>query len=198
MGEFDLSSNEYIIIQNDRVKHGGLLAVYTDSLVLTNLNLVYIKKNLFNKTEDVQYYPLSSIKNVNGHVQAILGKSKNGMPELQLYFLNGQEQFGFESKVAVQRFVENITKIVTGKEHEIDTSKNMPQNEFEVAGEMLKEGFATAAGAFQGAFGTLFGDEKIKQTKKTITKKCSNCGATLTGMSGSTVTCNYCGSKQSM
>lgn len=83
MAKYNLQANEYVILKNNRVLHGGARASYTDELILTNLNIVLIKKGIFNKVKNIQTYPVNQIKVFDGNAQAKLGKQRSGFPQLE-------------------------------------------------------------------------------------------------------------------
>ncbi|WP_416143786.1 PH domain-containing protein [Planococcus koreensis] len=80
MVKVNLMPNESIILKSKNVMHGGLMANYTDELILTNQNIIHVKKGVFGNTKNVKKYPLNQIKIFNGKSQAILGKQRNGSP----------------------------------------------------------------------------------------------------------------------
>ncbi|MBC3899505.1 hypothetical protein GH811_07730 [Acetobacterium malicum] len=99
MVNYNLESNEAILIQSTGVlcEGGGIMTAYTDELILSNINIIHISKGIFGNAKGVKKYPLSQVKIINGEAQAIMGKSSNGMPDLQIYFVNGQLAFQFQS-----------------------------------------------------------------------------------------------------
>lgn len=66
-----------------------------------------------------------------------------------MYFLNGQEAFGFQNKKEVNRWVNNINQLVTGSPGDFETpeSKAIPRTEY--IAETLKDTFDI----FKGTFG---------------------------------------------
>lgn len=98
MAKYNLEPSESILIQSISVlcEGDGLMPGYTDELILTNMNIIHVSKGIFGNTKRVQKYPLNQVKIINGEAQAIMGKSTNGTPNLQIYFLNGQVTFKFQ------------------------------------------------------------------------------------------------------
>lgn len=97
MAKVNLMPNESIILKSTNVAHGGLMAVYTDDLILTNQNIIHVKRGVFGNTKNVKKYPVNQIKIFNGIPQAILGKQRSGNLQLEIYFLNGLECYGFQT-----------------------------------------------------------------------------------------------------
>ena len=114
MANYNLQPNEFMIMNQNQVSHGGRMANFTGELILTNLNIVLVSKGAFGNTKGVQTFPLNQIKVFNGKAQVLLGKTRGGYPQLDLYFLNGQESFGFQSKKEAVKWGANINKLITG------------------------------------------------------------------------------------
>ncbi len=194
MSKFNLLPNESIIIKSDRVMHGGLMASYTDELILTNQNIVYISKGMFGNTKSIQRFPINQIKMYNGEPQVIYGKQQNGSPQLEIYFMNGHKYFAFQSsgKKEVTRWVNAIYELLTGNRPSTNpegTSSAIPGTEY------LAKTFKDTIDTFKSTFGvktksnTGVADEKV-------TKKCISCSAPLSGEKGQIVNCIYCDTDQ--
>lgn len=187
-----LLPNEAIIFRNDSVMHGGIMAPYTDELVLTNMNVIYVKKGIVGNVKRIQKFPLDQITMYNGEPQAILGKQHNGSPQLEIYFMNGQqENFAFQSggKKKVNQWINEICKAVTG--HESSAASK--------SGGILGAGYL--AGTIKGTVDTFKGVLGAKPKEQApvvvpVTKKCISCSAPLSGNKGETVQCRYCDTEQ--
>lgn len=196
MVNYNLEPNESILIQSTSVlcEGGGLLTAYTDDLILTNMNIIHVSKGVFGNTKRVQKYPLNHVKIINGEAQAIMGKSTNGIPNLQVYFVNGQVAFKFQSsgKKEIGKYVNEISKVLIGKE----SSRNSVANQFAIPGaEIVAETLKDTIGVFKGTFGikskSKAADEPVKATKK-----CIGCMSPLTGTKGLSIRCSYCDTDQ--
>jgi hypothetical protein len=101
------------------VKYGGLMAPYTDELILTDQNIIHISKGLFGNTKKMNKFSLNQIKLYNGEPQVILEKQQNSSTQLEIYFLNGPERFGFNytSRREGAKWVNEIYKLLTGHNH---------------------------------------------------------------------------------
>lgn len=195
MAKYNLLPNESIILKSESVMHGGLMAAYTDELILTNQNIVYVSKGMFGNIKNVERFPVNQIKMYNAEPQAILGKQQNGQPQLEIYFLNGHECFAFQSsnKKEVVQWVHAICKLVTG--HESNTVS--PGSGSAIPGtEYLAETIKGTVDTFKNAFGikSKATDDGVSSEK--VTKKCIACSAPLTGSKGQTVHCKYCDTDQ--
>ncbi|MFC5930349.1 hypothetical protein [Cryobacterium melibiosiphilum] len=189
MANYDLRPNEVVVLKETGIKHGGTFASYTDELMLTNLNLVLLKKGVFGNSKGVLTFPTDQIKVYNGKAQALLGKSSNGTPHLEVYFLNGQENFDFQSggKKKIFEWVTKIGEVVTGEQasETIVTGLAIPGADY-IAG-ALKD----TLDVFKGRFGS---KPKIER----IAGKCSACGAPISGTRGQLSTCEYCQTAQQL
>lgn len=176
--ELHLGQDETVIDRISKVGYGGFWSGNND-LVLTNKNIILVKKGLFGDTDDVVRFPLSDLRVVNGEVQAKLGRPDNVTCTLDLYFDKGMERFRFEWESDVQEWIDKITEVITGKKVERD--------EYAWLGETLAmaESVTSTINSLKGALG-------IKSTEQ-VSMRCPSCGATLTGTKGETVQCQYCG-----
>jgi len=192
MARYNLLPNESIIIKEENILHGGLMASYTNELILTNMNLVLISKGAFGNVKGIQTFPLKQIKIFNGKAQVLLGKTRGGYPQIDVYFSNGQEGFGFQQKKEAIMWIDTINKIVTGNSVEVDVSPIMAIPGVEYIAETLKGTMDT----FKGAYGI-----KIKNNNKIpekVAKKCSSCSASISGTKGQIARCQYCDADQQL
>lgn len=176
--EFNLNADETIVDRISKIGYGGFWSG-NNELVLTNQSIILVKKGFFGNTEEVVKYPLSDLRVVNGQVQAKIGRPDNVTYALDLYFNKGTESFRFEWESDVQKWIDEITEIITGVKVERD--------EFAWVGETLAmaESVNSTIKSFKKTLG-------IKSTEQ-VSIKCPSCGATLTGTEGETVKCPYCG-----
>jgi hypothetical protein len=196
MGKYNLEPSESVLIQSIGVlcEGSGLMTGYTDELILTNMNIIHVSKGMFGNIKRVQKYPLNQVKIINGEAQAIMGKSSNGMPDLQIYFVNGQVAFKFQSsgKKEIVKYVNEISKVLTGNE----SSRNSAANQFAIPGaEIVAETLKDTVNVFKGTFGI---KSKIKAADEPVkaTKKCMGCMSPLTGTKGQSIRCRYCDTDQ--
>lgn len=192
MAKFNLMPNESIILKSENVMHGGLMAAYTDELILTDKNIIHISKGLFGNTKKVNKFSLNQIKLYNGEPQVILEKQQNGNTQLAIYFLNGQEHFGFTSTSRREgaKWVNEIYKLITGNE-----SPNVSSFPLIPGTEYLAETLKGTVNTFKNVFG---GNSKANNvvTVEKVTKNCISCSAPLTAGKGKTVQCKYCDTTQ--
>lgn len=193
MGKYNLQANEWVILKEAGIAHGGLTAVYTDELILTNFNLVHISKGIFGKTKGVRVFPIDQIKVFDNNVQAILGKRPNGTPQLEVYFINGQENFGFKNRKTTVDWVNKISYLLTGEETNMKGSLNRTIPGTEFIAESLKDTFNTV----KDVFGLKSRKETVQVDKKVV-KKCDSCRATISGLEGQVVRCQYCDTEQKL
>lgn len=178
MNKVNLQSDECVIKKSNKVRHSGFRVSYKNELILTNLNIIYIKKGIFGRTKSIQTIPLNQIKIYEGKPQVLLGKQKNGSPSLEIYFLNGQEIFGFKRKNEVVKWIRCINQVLCEETGSAATGQfTIPGTEF--VAETIKDTI------------TAFKSILWNKTEK-ISSVCNSCGASITGYKGKTVKCNYC------
>ena len=181
----NLGYDEAVVLKQDRIKHGGIMAGNTDTLVLTNNRILYIKKSIFGKEKGTESFELSNIKIYEGRAQAVIANSDNNAgPTLEIYFNSSVENFGFESKRDIVNWIKKINELTTGRtleNEEIDNS-----NFFVPIMQSVANTIKTTLGIYRDTFG-----EKAK--KEQVSCKCEGCGATCAGIKGETSRCPYCG-----
>lgn len=196
MVKYNLEPNESILMQRTGVlrETGTLMKLYTDELILTNKNIIWVSKGMFGNTKGVQKYPLNQVKVIGGEAQAFVGKSSNGMPNLQVYFINGQEVFQFQSfsKRGIAKWVNEISKVLTGHE---STRGSLTSQSAIPGKEYLAETLKDTVGVFKDSFGMKSKNVPDAVPEK-VTKKCIGCMAPLTDTKEQSVLCRYCDTVQ--
>jgi hypothetical protein len=195
-----------MVAQEVGVAHGGLMAIYTDELMLTNLNIFCVNKGMFGNTKTVFCYPLNQIKIFNGKPQVVTGKLSNGMSTLDIYFQNGNESFRFQSqnKNKITRWTKLICKIILGDHsQEIEFLEEDEKN----SGIDLDSPIGQVKEAWNGIKSELGFIPTKKKTSASavpqpesirVNKKCIFCSAPLIGIKGQMVHCNYCDADQTL
>lgn len=183
MNKLNLQSEECVIKKSNKVRHGGFMVSYKNELILTNLNIIYVKKGIFGRTKSIQTIPLNQIKIYEGKPQVLLGKQKNDSPSLEIYFLNGQAIFGFKRKNEVMKWIRCINQVLCKETGSATTGQfAIPGTEF--LAETIKDTVIT----FKNILG------KTKHEK--ISAVCTSCGASILGYKGENIKCNYCDTYQ--
>lgn len=177
MAGYRLQPNESFVHQSDRVHHGGLLAVFANELILTNRNIVLVKKGVFGNSKGIQVFPLHQVKTSQGKAQAVVGKHP-AFSTLDVYFQNGTEQFVFESKKEATFWSQKINEVITGTPARM-TDPDPSQTE------VLVE-------QFMGVFGLKSGAEATAEPPPVAAGDCVSCGAPISGVRGQTTVCGYC------
>lgn len=199
MPQYNLQPNEVMVLTEARVAHGGTFAGYTDELILTNLNLVLVKKGVLGNSKGIRVFPLNEVKVYNGQAQAMVGRKANGRPALDVYFLNGQEKFDFQAggTKTILTWVAKINQVVTGQE--------TPESSGTRATPMALPGAELVAGVLKDTFGVFkakLGPGTQSPAKMGAPVKvggqCRACGAPVTGFQGRQATCEYCSSIQQL
>lgn len=206
---FNLMPNESIILKETSVAHGGVMAVYTDELILTNLAIICINKGVFGNTKNIYRYPLNQIKMYNGKPQAIQGKLSNGVPALEVYFMNGMESFNFQTmnKRNIQRWIDEITKVICGLSDDMSNLDNSNDNDydsdtlvgaFKEVGDQFKEVGSELMGAFGIKMPKINTKSSSNNASEKVSKKCTSCSAPLIGVRGQVIKCKYCDTNQTL
>ncbi|GGA90384.1 hypothetical protein [Ornithinibacillus halotolerans] len=130
-------------------------------------------------------FPVDQIKVFNGKAQAILGERSSGYPQLEVYFTNGQEFFGFESKRVVRNWIKAIDQVVLGQDPVIDRLDNLTIPGTEFITSTIKDTINTVK--------DVLGKTPIK-----VSQKCESCGAPISGLEGQVISCQYCDTNQQL
>ena len=186
--QLNLQPNKTILLHNNRVYRWGNHEFYTDELLVTNFNMIYIRKGFFGRIKNILKYPLDQVKVQNGQVQVRMAKNFRGTPQLQIYFKNTLEFFSFQSRGKKQ-----ILKWV-GTLHQLLDNPAAQTDAFDpsVPGSAEED---TAKARKHPLTGDSFGDSKETVPPYT-TKNCIGCTAPLSGRKGQTVRCEYCDTYQ--
>ncbi len=107
-----------------------------------------------------------------------------------MYFLSGEEKFGFPSggKRKIFTWASKINLVVTGQELPAEQQAAMTLPGVELVAGAMKN----TLGAFKAKLGAKT-DAPVK-----VAAKCSACGAPTSGTRGLAVTCEYCGTTQQL
>lgn len=206
---YNLLPNESMILKETNVAHGGIMAVYSDELILTSLNIVCISKGIFGNVKGIYQYPLNQIKLYNEKPQVFMGKISNGLPSLEVYFTNGRtESFRFQSgsRRKINEWIEEINKVLGPPSEEGhylrsngDYDPNSLVGAFKIVGEQVMDAGAGILGNLgfkSGRRASNAGNSSPGSEK--ISKKCVSCSAPLIGYKGGIVKCKYCDTEQTL
>jgi len=200
MATYQLQSNEGVVLQETGICYepNKLSTAYTDELILTNLNLIHVRKGIFMGTKGVRYIPLNQVKVIGGKCQVLVGKAQNGHAILQIYTQQGTEEFAFQIKAKKKAgiWANEISRLVTGRDSENALeSQDAPEYDFEdtVIGQ-LKDAFGEVGAAFGIGFGK--SGQQQKSSVERVSTKCSGCHAPITGVKGKAAVCKYCDTEQ--
>ena len=206
-----LMPNEAILMQEVSVAHGGVMAIYTDDLYLTNYNLICVSKGMFGNTKKIFKYPLNQINRYNGNPQVLMGKLSNGTACMDVYFMSGTESFNFQSgnKKKIKEWIDAITKAVSGnatqKGNDFSDDDDSEYDEEDTLVGAFKEvgdEFKEVGKEFLDVLGIKTGKKKnkgaVSEGPVKISKKCMSCSAPLTGNKGQVVKCRYCDTEQTL
>jgi hypothetical protein len=193
MAKYNLQHNEAVLLSAERVQRGtGRLSAFTDELVLTNLHLIWVNKGIVGNVKRVEYLPLALVKVFNDQAQARLSKSGNGIPQLEVFFQNGEEVFKFQSggKREIAKWIDAINRAVTGNGAGVGgpASKALPGTG--VVAETLRD----TLGQFRASFGGGKGSGAQAQSER-VSTQCPGCGASISGITGTVARCEHCDSE---
>ena len=213
-GKYRLMPNESMILQESSVAHGGVMAIYTDDLMLTSLNLVCVNKGMFGNTKNVFVYPLSQIKRFNGKPQVMMGKLSNGTATLDVYLNSGEcESFNFQTgnKRNIKKWIDAIISVIGGGDGQ--TGNGYDDDDDDYDSDTLVDAFREVGDQFKDVGNEFLDALGFKPRKKApkaaasvagavasekISKKCMSCSAPLIGYRGQTVKCKYCDTEQTL
>lgn len=191
-----LDYDEVVILQETNVAHGGVMAGYTDELILTNKKIICIHMGIFGGKKTTYHYPLEQIKVYNGMPQAQFGKLSNGNKTLSIFFLNGEEQFFFQSSnnKTIEKWISEIQKLF-GCEVKNSTKEknNKKKSKYEIEDDSILGAFKEVGNGFKEVglgFAEAFGiKRKSDEPNEAISDLSTNNG---TGAKDNKV-CQYCG-----
>ena len=127
--EFKLGPEEAVVLRMKKVGYGEGFQLPPmfggNDLVLTNQNLILIKKDMFGNVSDTVYFPLKDIKIVGGRPQVRKGNPAHMEHTLEVYFNSGMESFRFEWETDIDDWVRHIVSIITGEPVKEDSPEEM-------------------------------------------------------------------------
>ena len=192
MDDYNLEPGEFVIMQEASVKLDDDTGL--DELVLTNQNLILVttrSQGLFKRSKYVKRCPLQKITGAQDHPQVVVSKYRENY-YLQVVFSDETISLNFPSnpKRTAERWAEGIRSAALGDYSDIKTEDFLPPE------------ISNLVDGAKGAFGAIFSSGKKKGGEDTrpasVTKKCVGCHAPVSGRTGTTVTCPYCDTKQTL
>lgn len=194
MDDYNLEPGEFVIMQEEPVKTDD--GTDLDELVLTNQNLILVAtmpQGLFKKSKFVKRCPLKKLTNLQDGPQALVTKYRD---EYYLQALFSDETvslcFPANPKRTAERWADAIRSAAAGNFSDIRPDDALPPE------------IATLVDGAKDAFGAIFSGGKRRADKggtqraSSVTTRCVGCHAPLSGRSGTTVTCPYCDTKQTL
>lgn len=190
MTKYTLGPTEVVLMPEQSAVRGRNSSC---DLVLTNLNLIVINKGIFGNSpfsnpKSIDTYPVKEIKIYNGQAQAQLTTSR-GAGALKIYFRHGEEEFRFVDGGTrkIQKWIAKINEAATGQPAVEPVPSAVPAADRVVG--ILKDTL--------GAFKSMRVPTIATPAPPTpVATRCEACGAPMSGMRGSVVTCAYCDSSQ--
>lgn len=190
-----LDYDEYVILKETGVAHGGVMSIYTDELILTNKKIICLNKGVFGGHKKTYYFPLDQIKSFNGIPQVQQGKLSNGTACLEIYMVDGEEYFNFQSKnkKTIMQWIEEIHKLFGSGVNGFYSSNEEDDSLFGAFKEVGEE-FKDVGREVAEAFG--FKVKKKSSTPSIIPPIiCTSCGKVLAPESRF---CQFCGNAVGM
>lgn len=163
-------------------------------LILTSRNVILVSSNMLGKQTGFRYFPLDQVKVIDGRPQVMMSSSP-GFNLLDLYLRNGQETFGFQTKAELRLWVDNISKLLTGRGDEIGEVSERSHT----ATSQLVDSVKDTVDVFKSSFG--LGSAKAAAAAPAVERfagKCESCGAPISGIVGRVVKCRFCDSNHQM
>lgn len=196
MTKINLLPHETIILRDSVVQHdrGGLIDLYSDELVLTNVALVVIHKSIMDDIKDIERFSLDQVKVVNGVPQALLGASSSGEQQLHVHFSHGVEAFtlgradndpgGLLDVLLISPRDKEKRNIAAWQSAISQAVLALPQK---VPPAHIPQTLSPKETSPQKA---------SSPSPLAVTKKCMGCRAPLPIVQGQKVTCKYCDTEQ--
>lgn len=199
MEDYNLAPGELVIMQEQPVKLGsGPDGEGLDELVLTNQNLILVvssAQGLFRRTRMLKRCPLAKLRRQDDAPQVFATKYRNEYclqvafsdESIALYFPSNPRRLSERWAAAIVRAANGDLSSVS----EIGADGTLPPELTNVV-----DGARDLVGSLFGGGKKTRGDAKAQPTS--VTKRCMGCHAPLSGRAGSTVTCPYCDTKQTL
>lgn len=193
---YHLAPDEALIVKSESVTYVEGLKRTACELVLTNKNIILIKKGMMGKAKDVNYFPVAGIKTYNGQAQALFSQSFGTAPKLEVNFIDGIVAVEFLSKKEALNWVNKINILLTG---------NPADDSQSISGAPLTGALEPLADAVGGIKQMLGLKSKSVQSdspsgairpRQQVVAYCTSCGASISGLESSAVKCEYCGNEQ--
>lgn len=204
MAQYRMQPNEVILLKRKEIRHG--VWDTNSEIMLTNLNFIWTQNGMISKTPHV--YPLNRIRVYKNRVDVRLGGSNQYDPALEIGFTDGTEEtFGFistsiaSSRAEILNWVNEINKVITGNDADLQSEKNLPEidtsvlGQFREVGKIYKEVLFGASKSINTS-NSQQSQEATKQEK--VAGTCKFCSAPITGNRGQIVHCQYCDSDQTL
>lgn len=200
MEDYNLAPGELVIMQEQPVKLGdGANGEDLDELVLTNQNLILVasaSQGLFKRTRMLKRCPLAKVRRQEDVPQALATKHRDTYclqvafsdESIVLYFPTNPRRLAEKWAAAVSRAADGDLKGIAG----IGADAALPPE------------ITNVVDGARDLMGSLFGSGRKPRGADTtnrpasVTKRCMGCHAPLSGRTGSTVTCPYCDTKQTL
>lgn len=205
MDEFNLQPGEFIIKQTDQAAFPtGSTDMELGRVVLTNRNLILVADKptgIFSSKKLVKRCPLEQVHDMYGIPQAIVTKNGNNWI-VQIAFYDDTVSLQFEqiARRQAQSWADAVKNAATGNLDCIEADDLVPDGVADFV-----EGAKGIVGAFGTAFGGAFGTQSSTAKQAAAATRpamadarCRGCHAPLSGRIGTTITCPYCDTKQTL
>lgn len=182
MIDYNLESDEAVILQSNNVScTTKKIGSFSDELILTNKNIIYVHIGLFGKPKYIKKYSLEYVKMYNGKPQVLINQCKDGYYEMQIYTVDGQVSFRFvkNEKKQISLWIDKITELKVKGEARVNNKGIKGVSVIKNMVELLKETKESLDDSF------------IKK----IVVNCPKCGAQIEGVKKQNILCEYCGNK---
>ena len=140
---FDLEPNEQILLKTAHVQRGRW-STHTGDLVLTDRALVYVDRGLLGNFKGYTRFGLDEV------TQVLLGEAPGGAPQLEVYYVEGEDEFGFQGgKREVREWKRAIDKQLARYGKHVAADDDAPSIG-DVIGSVAEAGGAVLGGVVQG------------------------------------------------
>lgn len=194
MEQLPLRPDEGVLGTFDSVFFSKLLDshVYNGTIVLTNLNLFFVKRGMWGSVKDIQTYPLRDIVIYDGAPQVCLTEGFLEGGTVKIGLRGGQCVVRSSSRKDMKEFANQLNRALSGK--------SLPKDRHAYEGQFSQA--AAMENVTQGVMSMFAGDggrdapvpKLIRQPaqKAKVSGRCAACGAPLSGYQNETVCCSYC------
>lgn len=199
MNDYNLKPGELVVLQEPSVRlFEGSSEESLDELVLTDKSLILVaseQRGLFRRERMLKRCPLERIRRSQGGApQALVTKIRDKY-YLQVAFDDETVVLSFPAnpKRGAERWARSICLTADGNPSAVQERADFPPELTNIV-----DGAKDLVGSFFGGAGGQVAAKVTARESELVTTRCVGCHAPITGKRGTTATCGYCDTPQTL